>query len=46
MTDDGYIDLLTLADNARIREEMVQRFNARQLTAEMNIGLLYGRRTS
>jgi integrase len=41
----GHIDLLTLARNARTSVEMVERFYASQLTAEMNIGLLHGRRT-
>jgi hypothetical protein len=41
----GHIDLLTLARNARTRVEMVERFYASQLTAEMNIGLPHGRRT-
>jgi integrase len=40
----GHIDLLTLARNARTSVEMVERFYASQLTAEMNIGLLHGRR--
>ena len=41
----GHIDLLTLARNARTSVEMVERFYASQLTAEMNVGLLHGRRT-
>jgi len=40
----GHIDLLTLARNARTSVEMVERFYASELTAEMNIGLLHGRR--
>jgi hypothetical protein len=40
----GHIDLLTLARNARTSVEMVERFYASQFTAEMNIGLLHGRR--
>lgn len=40
----GHIDLLTLARNARTSVDMVERFYASQLTAEMNIGLLHGRR--
>lgn len=39
------IDLLTLARNARTSVQMVERFYASQLTAEMNIGLLQSRRS-
>ena len=45
MPDDGHLDLLSLARNARTSVEMVERFYASQLTAEMNIGLLHGRRS-
>jgi Phage integrase SAM-like domain len=38
------IDLLTLARNARTSVEMIDRFYASNLTAEMNIGLLQSRR--
>jgi hypothetical protein len=38
------IDLLTLARNARTSVEMIERFYASNLTAEMNIGLLQSRR--
>ena len=40
----GNIDLLTLARNARTSVEMVEKFYASNLTAEMNIGLLQGKR--
>ena len=40
----GKIDLLTLARNARTSVEMVEKFYASNLTAEMNIDLLQGRR--
>ena len=39
------IDLLTLARNARTSVQMVEKFYASNLTAEMNIGLLQSRRT-
>ena len=38
------IDLLTLARNARTSVEMIERFYASNLTAEMNIDLLQSRR--
>jgi integrase len=38
------IDLLTLARNARTSVEMIERFYASNLTAEMNIGMLQSRR--
>jgi hypothetical protein len=38
----GKIDLLTLARNDRISVEMIERFYASNLTAEMNIDLLQG----
>jgi integrase len=41
----GKIDLLTLARNARTSVEMIERFYASNLTAEMNIDLLQGKRT-
>jgi integrase len=40
----GNIDLLTLAKNARTSVEMIERFYASNLTAEMNIDLLQGKR--
>lgn len=40
----GNIDLLTLARNARTSVDMVEKFYASNLTAEMNIDLLHGRR--
>jgi integrase len=40
----GNIDLLTLARNARTSVEMVEKFYSSNLTAEMNIGLLQGKR--
>ena len=39
------IDLLTLARNARTSVEMIERFYASELTAEMNVGLLQSRRS-
>lgn len=39
------IDLLTLARNARTSVEMIEKFYASELSAEMNIGLLHSRRT-
>jgi len=41
----GKIDLLTLAKNARTSVEMIERFYASNLSAEMNIDLLQGKRT-
>ncbi len=41
----GKIDLITLARNARTSVEMIDRFYSSNLTAEMNIDLLQGRRT-
>jgi integrase len=41
----GNIDLLTLARNARTSVEMIDKFYASTLSAEMNIGLLLGKRT-
>lgn len=41
----GKIDFLTLAKNARTSVEMIERFYASNLNAEMNIDLLQGRRT-
>jgi integrase len=41
----GKIDLLTLARNARTSVGMIERFYASNLTAEMNIDLLQGKRT-
>ncbi len=38
------IDLLTLARNSRTSVQMIEKFYASQLTAEMNIGLLQSRR--
>lgn len=38
------IDLLTLARNARTSVQMIEKFYASQLTAEMNIGMLQSRR--
>ena len=38
------IDLLTLARNARTSPEMIDRFYARHLTAEMNIDVLQSKR--
>ena len=38
------LDLLTLARNARTSPEMIDRFYARHLSAEMNIGLLQSKR--
>lgn len=39
------IDLLTLARNARTSVDMIERFYASNLNAEMNIDLLQGKRT-
>ena len=39
------IDLLTLARNARTSVEMIERFYASELSAEMNVGMLHSRRT-
>jgi integrase len=38
------VDLLTLARNARTSVEMVEKFYASELSAEMNIGMLQRRR--
>ena len=40
------IDLLTLAKNARTSVQMIEKFYASNLTAEMNINLLQSKRTS
>ena len=40
----GKIDFLTLARNARTSVEMIEHFYASNLTAEMNIDLLHGKR--
>jgi integrase len=40
----GSIDLLTLAKNARTSVEMIEKFYASTLSAEMNVALLHGRR--
>jgi integrase len=40
----GKIDLITLARNARTSVEMIERFYSSNLTAEMNIDLLQGKR--
>ena len=40
----GNIDLLTLARNARTSIEMIDKFYASTLSAEMNIALLHGKR--
>jgi integrase len=40
----GSIDLLTLARNARTSVEMIEKFYASTLSAEMNIALLHGKR--
>jgi len=39
------VDLLTLAKNARTSVDMIERFYASNLNAEMNIDLLQGKRT-
>jgi integrase len=39
------IDLITLARNARTSVDMIERFYSSNLTAEMNIDLLQGKRT-
>ena len=41
----GSIDLLTLARNARTSVEMIDKFYASTMSAEMNIALLHGKRT-
>ncbi len=41
----GNIDLLTLARNARTSVEMIEKFYASTLSAEMNIALLHGKRS-
>ena len=38
------IDLLTLARNARTSLEMIDKFYASELRAEMNVGMLHSRR--
>jgi hypothetical protein len=38
------IDLLTLARNARTSLEMVDKFYASELSAEMNVAMLHSRR--
>ena len=40
----GSIDLLTLARNARTSVEMIEKFYASTLSAEMNIALIHGKR--
>jgi hypothetical protein len=40
----GAIDLLTLARNARTPVDMIEKFYSSNLSAEMNIDLLQGRR--
>jgi hypothetical protein len=40
----GNIDLLTLARNARTSVEMVEKFYSSNLSSEMNIDLLQGKR--
>ncbi len=40
------IDLLTLARNARTSVEMIERFYASELSAEMNVDMLHSRRTN
>jgi hypothetical protein len=40
----GNIDLLTLARNARTSVEMIEKFYASTLSAEMNISLLHSKR--
>jgi len=40
----GNIDLLTLARNARTSVEMIDKFYASTLSAEMNIALLHSKR--
>ena len=42
----GNIDLLTLARNARTSVEMIEKFYASTLSAEMNIQLLHSKRRS
>lgn len=39
------IDLLTLARNARTSVEMIEKFYASELSAEMNVDLLHSRRS-
>ena len=39
------MDLLTLARNARTSAEMIERFYASHLTAEMNIDMIQSRRS-
>ena len=38
------IDLLTLARNARTSTQMIDRFYASELSAEMNVAMLHSRR--
>jgi hypothetical protein len=38
------IDLLTLARNARTSLEMIDKFYASELRAEMNVGMLHSKR--
>jgi hypothetical protein len=40
----GNIDLLTLARNARTSVEMIEKFYASTLSAEMNVSLLHSKR--
>jgi len=40
----GQVDLLTLARNARTSVEMIEKFYASELSAEMNVGLLHSGR--
>ncbi len=42
----GAIDLLTLARNARTSVEMIEKFYASTLSAEMNLKVLHGRRAA
>ncbi len=39
------IDLLTMARNARTSVEMIEKFYASELSAEMNVDLLHSRRS-
>ena len=39
------VDLITLARNARTSADMIERFYSSNLSAEMNIDLLQGKRT-
>jgi ribosomal protein L31E len=38
------MDLLTLARNARTSVDMIDRFYAKHLTAEMNVDILHSKR--